>query len=377
MHENIQVMQVETCAVCRTSTSSFGAAICPALLQTVPVPLTLASEPVWPAKCDSPSSLARALAVAPVKLPSKTLVVFSASGCASRAPSASDEVLKCNPGPSSWAASPMSTSTKASLALRLATGVPGSLPDSTRTLPGTVPPHHAIWICLALLTVFKYAEAIRVVARVKSCTSSSAASSRSTAHISNGPSTLQKRGMRRHSSSSRAGSQEAQNQSATSAVDAQGPPAAPQYLNLMYWNIFHNFTLKLTSFDFRDILTSYDIMFFAETDMLPGEEDAADVPEGYTLVSLPRKPFLQTYRRGGGVALLIRDNIDFVKSSLSSSDILVIDLGFMWIIGAYIPPTRQHHAGRGGRKLSPLNNYGKLFRCVLKVPRNPSFCYRI
>ncbi|KAK7007176.1 hypothetical protein R3P38DRAFT_3598974 [Favolaschia claudopus] len=169
MRENIQVMQVETCAVCRTSISSFGAAICPALLQTVPLPLTLASEPVWPAKCDSPSSLARALAAAPVKLPSKTLVVFSASGCASRAPSASDEGLKCNPGPSSWAASPMSTSTKASLALRLATGVPGSLPDSTRTLPGTVPPHHAIWICLALLTVFKYAEAIRVVARVKSC----------------------------------------------------------------------------------------------------------------------------------------------------------------------------------------------------------------
>lgn len=102
----------------------------------------------------------------------------------------------------------------------------------------------------------------------------------------------------------------------------------------------HNFREKkiIGLAAFHDILKPYDIMIFAETDMLPGEEESANVPRGYTLVSLPRKPRLQTNRRGGGVALLIRDDIEFVKSHLSSSDILVLDLGSMWLIGAYIPP---------------------------------------
>ncbi|KAJ7837837.1 hypothetical protein B0H13DRAFT_2367929 [Mycena leptocephala] len=66
------------------------------------------------------------------------------------------------------------------------------------------------------------------------------------------------------------------------------PHPAKDVINLIYWNIFHDFTLKLTSPEFHELLCEYDIMFFAETDMLPGEDEAADVPAGYTLVSLPR-----------------------------------------------------------------------------------------
>ncbi|KAJ7760068.1 hypothetical protein DFH07DRAFT_957723 [Mycena maculata] len=66
-------------------------------------------------------------------------------------------------------------------------------------------------------------------------------------------------------------------------------------LSIMYWNINHDFTLKLTSPEVQSFLT-YDIMFFAETDMLPGEEDAADIPRGYTVVSLPRKPYRKITR---------------------------------------------------------------------------------
>jgi hypothetical protein len=36
-------------------------------------------------------------------------------------------------------------------------------------------------------------------------------------------------------------------------------------VNIMYWNIYHNFTLKLTDPEFHDVLHAYDIMFFAET----------------------------------------------------------------------------------------------------------------
>ncbi|KAJ7226407.1 hypothetical protein C8J57DRAFT_1535215 [Mycena rebaudengoi] len=116
-------------------------------------------------------------------------------------------------------------------------------------------------------------------------------------------------------------------------------------VKLMYWNIYHDFTLKLMSTEFRSILQEYDIMLFAETDMLPGEEDAADVPAGYTMLSLPRKPLLNNSRRGGGIALIIRNTFKFKKSSLSSPDILVLDMGTMWVIGAYIPPQSSRWQG--------------------------------
>ena len=61
-------------------------------------------------------------------------------------------------------------------------------------------------------------------------------------------------------------------------------------------------------------------MFFAETDMLPGEDETMDVPEGYTLLSLPRMPTLSTQRRGGAIALIIRDNIEFNERGNTSID---------------------------------------------------------
>jgi hypothetical protein len=56
----------------------------------------------------------------------------------------------------------------------------------------------------------------------------------------------------------------------------------------MYWNRFHEFTLTLTSAEFHSLLQLYNIMFFAETDMLPGEEDTADAPDGFKLGVGPR-----------------------------------------------------------------------------------------
>ncbi|KAJ7253908.1 hypothetical protein C8J57DRAFT_1658959 [Mycena rebaudengoi] len=57
-------------------------------------------------------------------------------------------------------------------------------------------------------------------------------------------------------------------------ASAVGPPlvADPNELKIMYCNIFHDFTLKLTSAEFHEMFRPYDIMFFAETDMLLGEE---------------------------------------------------------------------------------------------------------
>ncbi|KAJ7177703.1 hypothetical protein C8R46DRAFT_1328443 [Mycena filopes] len=137
-------------------------------------------------------------------------------------------------------------------------------------------------------------------------------------------------------------------------------------VQIMFWNIYHNFTLKLPSADFHDVLSEYDIMFFAETDMLPGEDEAADVPPGFTLISLPRKPLLTDTRRGGGVALIIRDTFSFVKSPLSSPDILVLDMGTMWLIGAYIPP--ESSRWEGWTDVEPLQ---KLWETVALCSQSP------
>jgi hypothetical protein len=69
------------------------------------------------------------------------------------------------------------------------------------------------------------------------------------------------------------------------------------------------------------------------------------VPAGYTLVSHPRKPLSNNSRRGGGIALIIRDTFKFKKSKLSSPDILVLDMGSIWLIGAYIPPASSRWEG--------------------------------
>ncbi|KAJ7936625.1 hypothetical protein B0H13DRAFT_1853359 [Mycena leptocephala] len=81
----------------------------------------------------------------------------------------------------------------------------------------------------------------------------------------------------------------------------------------------------------------YDIMFFAETDMLPGGDETMDVPEGYTLLSLPRMPTLSAQRRGGAIALIIRDNIEFNErgNRLKHQDVSLV--GFDYCAGVAIP----------------------------------------
>ncbi|KAJ7055361.1 hypothetical protein C8F01DRAFT_1088328 [Mycena amicta] len=109
--------------------------------------------------------------------------------------------------------------------------------------------------------------------------------------------------------------------------------------------VYHDFELKMHSTEFRGLLKKYDLIFFAETDLRAGEDDRISVLRGFTLVSLPGKPWLSRSRCAGGVVLLIRDTIHFEKSVLSSPDILVLDMGSMWIVGAYIPPSTSRWQG--------------------------------
>ncbi|KAF7305719.1 hypothetical protein HMN09_00725200 [Mycena chlorophos] len=53
---------------------------------------------------------------------------------------------------------------------------------------------------------------------------------------------------------------------------AEPTKRAAGIVNIMYWNIFRHFDLKMRDKEFRGLLEPYDIMFFAETGLLPDEE---------------------------------------------------------------------------------------------------------
>jgi hypothetical protein len=100
--------------------------------------------------------------------------------------------------------------------------------------------------------------------------------------------------------------------------------------------------MAVTSDEFHSLLKEYEIMFFSETDMSPGEEESANVPNGYVLVSLPRQPRLQNARCGGGVALLIRDNITSPKNLFLG---FVFRRNFTANQDVFCPMTSTKHVG--------------------------------
>jgi hypothetical protein len=64
--------------------------------------------------------------------------------------------------------------------------------------------------------------------------------------------------------------------------------------------------------------SEYDVMFFAETEMLPGEDEVADVPTGSRRFLSPENHS----RRSGGVALHL-----LLSRRNSARRILVLDMG--------------------------------------------------
>lgn len=61
---------------------------------------------------------------------------------------------------------------------------------------------------------------------------------------------------------------------------------------------------------------------------------------------------------GGGIVLIIRDTFKFTKSKLSSPDILVLDMGIVWLIGAYIPP--ETSPWEGWNDVTPLQKLSEI-----------------
>jgi exonuclease III len=112
-------------------------------------------------------------------------------------------------------------------------------------------------------------------------------------------------------------------------------------LTILSWNIQGLLCVKLYSPDFEDILKVNDIVILQETHLLPDDEDCLAVPHGYFALSVCRKVTGPWERHGGGVTAFIKNNIHATKSGLSSPDILVLDLGTCWLVGAYVLPDKS------------------------------------
>lgn len=114
----------------------------------------------------------------------------------------------------------------------------------------------------------------------------------------------------------------------------------------MCWNVHGDLTAKLSSPEFREKLDGYDIIILQETHMRQDEELPIEPPIGFKLLSWPRIPKTEWQRRGGGIMVLVRKEIECKTVVLhSSADIFVLDMVNFWLVCAYIPPASSRWQG--------------------------------
>ncbi|PPQ84469.1 hypothetical protein CVT26_007405, partial [Gymnopilus dilepis] len=94
--------------------------------------------------------------------------------------------------------------------------------------------------------------------------------------------------------------------------------------------------------EFIQYVTQFDICLLQETHLFPEEHESLIIPEGYEILSWPRR-YTELFRKQfGGVAALIKSclKVKFNKA-LSSPDIMVLELNDLIVINAYLLPENQ------------------------------------
>ncbi|TRM60882.1 hypothetical protein BD626DRAFT_571261 [Schizophyllum amplum] len=102
------------------------------------------------------------------------------------------------------------------------------------------------------------------------------------------------------------------------------PHEPSRWITVQCWNIAGQFSAKYERQPVRDLLQQHDINIVQETWMCASHADAIRVKRGH---------------QWGGLIAFLRTDIDYVVSSLSGPDLLVLDLGSHWLVSAYIPPS--------------------------------------
>ncbi|KAF5383608.1 hypothetical protein D9615_003499 [Tricholomella constricta] len=114
----------------------------------------------------------------------------------------------------------------------------------------------------------------------------------------------------------------------------------------MSWNIFGDYAAKILSPEFNKDIGQYDVVLLQETHLWPEEESSTPVPPEYYMIAVSRPRRASWQRRGGGVMALVRKGIKAeVVVHLTAGDIMVLDMGNCYIVGAYILPTTSRWEG--------------------------------
>jgi hypothetical protein len=107
----------------------------------------------------------------------------------------------------------------------------------------------------------------------------------------------------------------------------------------MVWNVNGNLALKIREPTFLSFISRCDVVFLLETWLRPSQEDTLPLPRGFRFLAQSRPDNNLYGRQWGGVGVLIRDDVPHsLVLGVSAPDILVLDLGFCFIVGAYLPP---------------------------------------
>lgn len=111
-------------------------------------------------------------------------------------------------------------------------------------------------------------------------------------------------------------------------------------LTFACWNKHGELMLRLRDQEWLDIVQQYDIIALQETWLLDGHESAMPWPNGYKhyVSSRPAAPDMR--RRGGGVAVLVREGIPHVLCThMTWLDMLTLDFGCLYLVCSYVPPS--------------------------------------
>lgn len=113
-------------------------------------------------------------------------------------------------------------------------------------------------------------------------------------------------------------------------------------IRILSWNVHGDLVVKMLSPEFLELLLMFDIILIQETHLCPEEEETISVPKGFRFFARSRKTVEKWEHQHGGVCVFIRKEFKVSVSPLSSPDILVLDLGGLWIINAYILPASSN-----------------------------------
>ncbi|KAF7303939.1 Reverse transcriptase domain-containing protein [Mycena indigotica] len=110
-------------------------------------------------------------------------------------------------------------------------------------------------------------------------------------------------------------------------------------LAISCWNIHGNLPLKLTQADIVALIEANDVVAFLETWMRQEEEESLPIPDGYDVVVRSRADYEDGLQQHGGLVVVLKADLMFtVLEDLSTSEQIVLDFSYFYVVFAYLCP---------------------------------------